>query len=71
MRHERHKCETSDTSDTIATWVPRECHTNDASATRVKNFDFDNDTSEKKFSHIKLAIEQMKDYNEKNNFILQ
>ena len=33
MQHERHKCETSDTS-----------------ATRVNNFNFDNDTSEGIFS---------------------
>ena len=29
----------------------RECCTNDTSATRVKNFDFDNDTSKSIFSH--------------------
>ena len=28
-----------------------ECDRNDKSATRVKNFDFDNDTSENMFSH--------------------
>ena len=27
------------------------CYTNDTSTTRVKNFDFDNDTSENIFSH--------------------
>ena len=43
-----------DTSDTIVTQSTREqhewhgCHT---SATRVKSFDFDNDTSENMFSH--------------------
>ena len=40
-----------DTSATRATGVRRECNTNDTSATRVKNFDFDNDTSENIFSH--------------------
>ena len=28
-----------------------ECYTNDTSATQVKNFDFDNNTSENIFSH--------------------
>ena len=50
-RHERHECDTSDTSKTGATRVRHECHTNDTSATRVKNFDFDNDSSKNIFSH--------------------
>ena len=29
-----------------------ECYTNDTSATRVKNFDFDNDTGKNIFSHF-------------------
>ena len=33
MRHERHKC---DTSETLATGVWHKCYTNDTSATRVK-----------------------------------
>ena len=41
VRHERHECDTSVT----------ECYTNDASTTRVKNFDFDNGTSKNIFSH--------------------
>ena len=36
---------------THVTLVRHECYTNDTSATRVKNFDFDNDTSENIFSH--------------------
>ena len=40
----RHECDTSDMSQT-------ECYTNDTSATRVKNFDFDSDTSKNLFLH--------------------
>ena len=43
-----------DTSYTSATQVRHEqhkCDTNDTSATRVKNLDFDNDTSKNIFSH--------------------
>ena len=39
----------SDTSDPNATWVcheRRECDTSETQATRVNNFDFDNNTSE-------------------------
>ena len=64
-RHERHECNTSDTSETRAmrvqhkcntsatraTRVWHECYTNDTSATRVKNFDFDSDTSKNMFLH--------------------
>ena len=58
-RHERHECDTNDTSatrvthdwNTSATRVTHECNTSDTSATRVKNFDFDNETSENIFSH--------------------
>ena len=60
----RHKC----------VRVQRESYTNDASATRVKKFDFDNDTSKNIFSHIFaniLSIWQGKDYKERNNFILR
>ena len=84
-RHERRECNTNDTSpirgqheqhecnmsETGATWVPHECNTNDMSVARVKNFDFDNDTSENIFSHPILAIWQMKDYKERTNFILR
>ena len=54
----------SDTSDTgatratqmqhqcdLVTRVRHECYTNDTSATRVENFDFDNDTSKNTCSH--------------------
>ena len=46
--------ETSDTSAALATRVRHErheCYTNDTSATRVKNFDFDNDTGKNIFSN--------------------
>ena len=36
---------------TSATQVRHECYTSDTSATRVKNFDFDNKTSKNIFSH--------------------
>ena len=42
----------SDTNNTSATRVrqkQQECYTNNTSATLVKNFDFDNDTSENIF----------------------
>ena len=48
MQHER---DTSNTSETRATDVRHECYNNDTSATRVKNFDVDNDTGKNIFSH--------------------
>ena len=36
--------------------MPHECYTNDTSATQVKNFDFDNDTSENIFSHPYISF---------------
>ena len=69
MRHERHEWDQSDTMlqewheyDTI---LLNEWH---ESATRVKNFDFDNDMSENIFSHPMLATYQMKGYKEKEQF---
>ena len=64
-RYERegHKCETSATS------VRQNCYTNDTSATRVKNFDSDNDTRENIYSHQYTTLWQMEDYREKKNFI--
>ena len=47
-RHERHE---GDTSETRASWVRHKCYKNGMSMTRVKNFDFDNDSSENIFSH--------------------
>ena len=38
--------------DTSATQVRHECYTNDARATRLQNFDFDNGTSKNIFSHL-------------------
>ena len=77
--------ETSDTNDTSATRavrlhrkcdrsvtritrVQQERCMNDTSATRVKKFDFDNKTSE---NTLILVVWQMKDYKEKNSFILR
>ena len=40
-----------DTNETGATRVQYECYTNGKSAIRVKNFDFDNVTSENIFSY--------------------
>ena len=45
--------------------------TSDTSAAEVKIFYFNNDTSEKTFSHPILAIWQMKECKERNNFILR
>ena len=44
----QHKC---DTSATRTKRVRNKCYTNGKSATRVKNFDFDNNTSKNIFSH--------------------
>ena len=57
-RQERYEGDTSDTSptwvqdkcDTSARPARHECYAKDTNATRVKNFDFDNDTSENIFS---------------------
>ena len=51
MTRVRHKC---GTSATRTTRVRHECYMND-SATRVKNFDFDNDTIENIFSHSYIS----------------
>ena len=48
VRHEWHKC---DTSATLTTRMRHECYTNDTSVTRMKNFDFNNDTNRNIFSH--------------------
>ena len=37
------------------TRVRHACYMNDTSATRVRNFDFDNDTSENIFSHLYIS----------------
>ena len=44
LRHKWHKCNTK-----ANVW--HECNTTSTMATQVKNFDFDNDTSENIFSH--------------------
>ena len=43
-------------SITRTTRVRHECYTNDKSETRMKNFGFDNDTSEKTFSHPYISF---------------
>ena len=50
-RHEQQKCDTKNTSATRTTRVRYECYTNDTSATWVRNFGFDNDTSENIILH--------------------
>ena len=50
-----------DTSETRATRVRQECYTNDTNATRVKTY----------FHTFILTLQQMKDYKERNNFILR
>ena len=57
-QHKYHQCKTSEKR---ATTVEHECYTNDTIVKRVKNFYFDNDTSENIFSTPAIAIWQMKD----------
>ena len=45
MQHE------SDTSDMSVTQVQHDCYRNDTNATRMKTFDFENDTDNNIFSH--------------------
>ena len=47
----QNKCDTSNTNKTQATRVRCKCYTNDTSAARVKEFDFDNDMGKNIFSH--------------------
>ena len=61
--------DTSGTSTTRTTRVlheRRKCYTNDASATRMKNFDFDNDTSGNIFSHSYISYTGEKRFHSKN-----
>ena len=56
MRYKQHECGTSETR------VGHGCYTNGTSTTPVKNFDFDNDTSENIFSQSYInymAIERL------------
>ena len=72
VRQERHECNNSNTSATRVRQKKKkkhECYTNDKSATRVKNFDFDNDVGKNIF--LQSYIWQVKDYKERNNFILR
>ena len=69
MQHERHKCDTRATrtiqvqheGNTSERWQhecntrQHKCYTNNTSATLVRNFDFDNDTSENIFSHLYIS----------------
>ena len=66
MRHEQHECNTS----------RHQRYTNDTSVTRVKNFDFDDETSEKIFSHpyiTDMANERLqgKEQLHSKNFLLE
>ena len=52
MRHEQHECVASKAQVlNEETKVRHGCYTNGTSATRMENFDFDNDSSENIFSH--------------------
>ena len=58
VRYERHECDMNATRTTgvqheryTMTGLQHKCNTNDTSATRVKNFDSENGTSENIFSH--------------------
>ena len=105
-RHERHECNTNDTSATRTTRVQHECGRSDTSATRVRQERHECNTSAtrvlhqqhecdtsatgatrvrhewenlilittrvKTYFHVPvLTIWQMKDYKERNNFILR
>ena len=59
----------SKTSATPTTRLRRECYANDKSATQVRNFDFDNDTSENIFSYVSYMINES--HKQRNNFILE
>ena len=65
----------ADTSDTSATRVRHECYTNGRSATRVKNFDFDNDASENIFSDFYIyymtseRLQREEQFHSKNFFL--
>ena len=65
--------EKSKNSDTNAIRVRHEwheCYTSNTSASRVKNLDFDITTPVKTNFHTHiLAIKQMKDFKERNNFV--
>ena len=57
MQHKQHECNTSETQTTragvsavLTTREQYETYKNDASVTRVKNFDFGNNTTENIFS---------------------
>ena len=65
MRHE------SDTSKTGVTRFQQGCDTNNAIATRMKIFGFDTTRVKTYFHTPILAVCQMKDYKERNNFILR
>ena len=54
----RHKC---DTSEIVML-------TNDTNATRVKNFDFDNDTSKNMFSHLYICYMASEELQEEEQF---
>ena len=58
-------------SVTRATWLRHVCYTNDTRATRVKNLDFDNDTSGNIFSHQFISYIANERLQGEGNFILR
>ena len=56
---------------TLTTRVRHKCYTKDASATLVKHFDFVTRRVKTYFRTLIFAIWQVKDYKERNNFILR
>ena len=63
--------DTSDTSVIRTTRVRHECYTNDTSATRVENLILITTRVKTYFHTPILAMHQMKDYKERNDFILR
>ena len=58
-------------SATRATWLRNVCYTNDTRVTRVKNLDFDNDTSGNIFSHQFISYIANERLQGEGNFILR
>ena len=60
--------DTRDTSAISAIQLQHECNTSHMSATRVKNFDFDNKTSENMF-HTPIRLQGQEQFHSKNNLL--
>ena len=56
----RHERQESDASAALATWVRHERRKYDTNAKRVKNYDFDNDTSKNIFTPLYLLYGKWK-----------